>query len=40
MDGAAASHVIYWLIGAMTLIATVGFVGASISLGRSAYRKD
>ncbi len=40
MDGATATHVIYWIIGGMSLVATIGFVGASIAMGRSAYRED
>ena len=40
LDGAFLSHAILWLIGAMTLCATVFTIGALFSLGRSGYRKD
>jgi len=40
LDGAFLSHAILWLIGAMTLCATVFSVGALFSMGRSGYRKD
>lgn len=34
------SHAFMWLIGIMTVCATVGSVAALFSLGRSGYRKD
>lgn len=40
IDGAFLSHGILWLIGAMTLCATVLTVGALFSMGRTGYRKD
>ncbi|MGO1508270.1 hypothetical protein [Microbacterium sp.] len=40
IDGAFLSHAILWLIGAMTLCATVLTVGALFSMGRTGYRKD
>ncbi|WP_264675287.1 hypothetical protein [Microbacterium tenebrionis] len=40
IDGAFLSHAIAWLIGAMTVCATVFSIGALFSLGRSGYRKD
>ncbi|MEW2460016.1 MULTISPECIES: hypothetical protein [Microbacterium] len=40
LDGAFLSHVLLWLIGAMTLCAAIGTAGALFSLGRSGYRKD
>jgi hypothetical protein len=40
LDGAFLSHVIFWLIGAMTLGAAVATFGALFSMGRSGYRKD
>jgi len=40
MDYGWISHAFVWLIGAMTLVAVVGTVGALFSMGRSAYRKD
>ena len=39
-DAAFLSHAILWLVGAMTLCAAIGSVGAMIMLGRSGYRKD
>lgn len=40
MDAAFISHVIYWLIGGMAVVGTIGMIGASVAMGRSAYRKD
>ncbi|MGB4777247.1 hypothetical protein [Microbacterium sp.] len=40
MDYGWISHALLWLIGLMTLAATVGAVAALWSLGRSGYRKD
>ncbi|GEK87141.1 hypothetical protein [Microbacterium aerolatum] len=39
-DGAFLSHAIFWLIGAMTVCATVFTIGALFSMGRTGYRKD
>ena len=39
-DGAFFSHVIAWVIGAMTVCAAAETFGALFSLGRSGYRKD
>lgn len=40
LDGAFFSHVILWLIGAMTLC-TAGLTAAALfGMGRSGYRKD
>jgi hypothetical protein len=40
MDHGWMSHALMWIIGAMSLVATVGAVGALLTLGRSGYRKD
>ncbi|MFS0854538.1 hypothetical protein [Microbacterium sp. 179-I 3D4 NHS] len=40
LDGAFLSHVILWLIGAMTVGAAIATAGALFSMGRSSYRKD
>lgn len=40
LDGAFFSHVIAWVIGAMTLCAATFTFAALFSLGRSGYRKD
>ncbi|GAA1545378.1 hypothetical protein HD600_000328 [Microbacterium ginsengiterrae] len=40
IDGAFLSHAILWLIGGMTVCATVFTIGALFSMGRTAYRKD
>ncbi|MFJ4174574.1 MULTISPECIES: hypothetical protein [unclassified Microbacterium] len=40
LDGALFSHVIAWVIGAMTVCAAVTTFAALFSLGRSGYRKD
>ena len=39
-DGAFLSHALFWLIGAMTVCATVLSLGALFSMGRSGYRMD
>ncbi|MFF7293439.1 hypothetical protein ACFY9N_13005 [Microbacterium sp. NPDC008134] len=40
LDGAFFSHVILWVIGAMTVCATLASFGALFAMGRSGYRKD
>lgn len=40
LDGAFLSHVLLWLIGAMTLCATVVTIGSMWAMGRTPYRKD
>ncbi|MGL3151101.1 hypothetical protein ACSS7Z_12160 [Microbacterium sp. A82] len=40
LDAAFISHAIFWLIGAMTLGATVLTIGALFAMGRTGYRKD
>ncbi|MGO2519654.1 MAG: hypothetical protein ACTH8F_05995 [Microbacterium sp.] len=40
LDSAFISHILFWLIGAMTLGAVVLTAGALFSMGRSGYRKD
>ncbi|WP_435746158.1 hypothetical protein [Microbacterium sp. PMB16] len=40
LDGAFLSHVLLWVIGAMTVCAIVGSFAALFSMGRSGYRKD
>lgn len=40
MDYGWMSHALMWLIGLMTVGATLGAFGALISLGRAGYRKD
>lgn len=40
LDGAFLSHVLLWLIGAMTVCAAVASFGALFSMGRSGNRKD
>lgn len=40
MDYGWMSHALLWIIGAMSLVATVGAVAAMWSMGRSGYRKD
>ncbi|WP_322411827.1 hypothetical protein [Microbacterium invictum] len=40
MDYGFLSHVIVWVVGAITVIGAVGLVGAIFSMGRTAYRKD
>ncbi|WP_259606338.1 MULTISPECIES: hypothetical protein [Microbacterium] len=39
-DGAFLSHVVLWLIGAITVCGTIGAAAAMFSMGRSGYRKD
>ncbi|GEP46838.1 MULTISPECIES: hypothetical protein [Microbacterium] len=34
------SHALGWIIGIMTVAATLGAAGALFSMGRTAYRKD
>lgn len=34
------THAFVWLIGAMSVVATVGAAAALWSMGRSGYRKD
>ncbi|SBS70097.1 hypothetical protein [uncultured Microbacterium sp.] len=34
------SHALGWIIGLMTVVATVGAAGALWSMGRTSYRKD
>ena len=40
LDAAFLSHVLLWLIGAMSVCAAVATGAALFSLGRSSYRKD
>ena len=40
LDGAFLSHVLAWLIGAMTVCAAGLTFAALFSMGRSSYRKD
>ncbi|MFT4213669.1 MAG: hypothetical protein QM622_02695 [Microbacterium sp.] len=40
MDYGWTTHAIFWLIGLMSVCATVGVLGALCSMGRSGYRKD
>jgi len=39
MDYGFASHVVFWLIGAMAAVGLVLTVGALFSMGRASYRK-
>ena len=39
-DDAFLSHVLFWLIGAMSVGVTVLLGAALYSMGRSSYRKD
>lgn len=39
-DGAFFSHVLLWVIGAMTVCAAGATFAALFSMGRSGYRKD
>ena len=39
MDYGFASHVVFWLIGAMAAVGAVATVLAMWSMGRAAYRK-
>ncbi len=40
MDYGWMSHALVWLIGLMTIGATIACAGALWSMGRSGYRKD
>lgn len=40
LDAAFLSHVLLWLIGAMTVGAAIASFGALFAMGRSGYRKD
>ncbi|WP_298941882.1 hypothetical protein [uncultured Microbacterium sp.] len=40
MDYGWLSYAFMWLIGLMSIGATVGVIGALWSMGRSGYRKD
>ncbi|WP_298037873.1 hypothetical protein [uncultured Microbacterium sp.] len=40
LDAAFMSHALLWLIGAMSVCATVVSIGAMYAMGRTAYRKD
>jgi len=40
MDYGWMSHAWMWLIGTMSVVATVGVTAALWSMGRSGYRKD
>ena len=40
LDAAFLSHVLLWVIGAMSLCAAVAPGAALFSLGRSGYRQD
>lgn len=40
MDAALVSHVILWIIGAMSVCSVIATAGALFSMGRSGYRKD
>ncbi|WP_162722368.1 hypothetical protein [Microbacterium sp. PM5] len=40
MDYGWMSHALLWIIGLMSVGATVAVVGALFTLGRSGYRKD
>ncbi len=40
MDYGWFSHALLWLVGAMSVCATVGAIGALWALGRSGYRKQ
>jgi hypothetical protein len=40
LDGAFLSHVLLWVIGAMSVCAAVTTFAALFSMGRSGYRKD
>lgn len=39
MEYGFISHALLWLVGLMTVVTTVGVVGALWSMGRQAYRK-
>ncbi len=40
MDYGWMSHALLWLVGILSIGATLGFAGALWALGRSNYRKD
>ncbi|WP_300265647.1 hypothetical protein [Microbacterium sp.] len=40
LDGAFLSHVLFWLIGAMSVGAVALMTGALFAMGRTGYRKD
>ncbi len=40
MDYGWMSHALLWLIGLMSVVATLGCAGAMWALGRAGYRKD
>lgn len=40
MDYGWMSHALMWLIGAMSVVATVGGAAALFAMGRADYRKD
>lgn len=40
LDSATLSHVLLWVIGLMTVCATVMTIGALCMMGRTGYRKD
>ncbi len=40
MDYGWMSHALMWLVGLMTVCATIAACGALWSMGRSGYRKD
>jgi hypothetical protein len=40
MDYGFASHVVLWVVGAISLIGGIGAVLAFWSLGRAGYRKE
>lgn len=40
IDGAAVTHLLVGLIGAMVVCTTVVTIGALCAMGRTAYRKD
>ena len=37
MEYGFATHVVFWVIGAMTLVSAIVSVGACFSLGRGSY---
>ena len=39
MDGATASHIVFWVILGLSALGVIGGVGAALSLGRSGYKK-
>lgn len=40
MDAQTTSNLLVALIGILTLVTTVGLIGAAWSMGRAGYRKD